>query len=426
MKIAIIGAGISGVSSARLLKENGYSVQVFEQSATIGGLIKCDTVDGNLYHRVGGHVFNAKNKTVADWFWNQFDQTNEFYKAKRNAKIWFGDTYLGYPIENYLYQLDKSTVNIIISDILKLQARGYKAPLSYPNFEEFLIGNFGQHLYNIYFKPYNNKIWKTDLSAVALEWLDGKLPMPNYQEMIVSNIVKQEEDTMVHSSFYYPKNGGSQFIIDRLANGLDVTVLSSLLNIETSSSEAIISNLGVYELMVYTGDVRKLKSIITKPSEKLADLLSQAQSLTSHGTTNVLCYTDDTDISWLYMPEEHVDSHRIIYTGNFSPANNKQGARRTCTVEFSGIVSIENIEKQLVNLPGNLQILDYNYEPNSYVIQGHETRQLISDIKQELAKSNIYLVGRFAEWEYYNMDKAIEAAMDTVKDICVRFPLQIS
>lgn len=411
MNIGIIGAGISGVSSARLLKENGHSVQVFEQSSTIGGLIKCDVVEGNLYHRVGGHVFNAKNKLVADWFWNQFDQDKEFYKAKRNAKIWFGNQYLGYPIENYLYQLDKKTVSTIISDILELQSRGYRAPLSYPNFEEFLIGNFGQHLYSIYFKPYNNKIWKTDLSAVALEWLDGKLPMPNYQDMIVSNIVKQEEDTMVHSTFYYPKAGGSQFIVDRLAQGLDITIASPLAKLTTTPS-GVTSNLGQFDALVYTGDVRKLQQIIESPSESLSSLLSQVQQLHSHGTTNVLCYTDDTDISWLYMPEEQVDSHRIIYTGNFSPANNKPGGRRTCTVEFSGKVSIEDIKRQLASLPGNLQIVDYNYEPNSYVIQGHTTRKLIADLKIELAKSHIYLVGRFAEWEYYNMDKAIEAAMD--------------
>lgn len=412
MKIAIVGAGISGISSARILRSNGHTVRVFEQSDSIGGLIKCNTVDGNLYHRVGGHVFNAKNKVVADWFWSQFDQEHEFFKAKRNAKIWFGGSYLGYPIENYLYQLDKTTVSTIVSDILKLQSRGYQAPLSYANFEEFLIGNFGQHLYEIYFKPYNNKIWKTDLSTVALEWLDGKLPMPNYQDMIVSNIIKQEDDTMVHSNFYYPQSGGSQFIIDRLAQGLDISVSSPLLSIDADCTAGLSSNLGQYDAMIYTGNVRELKNIINTPSVKLAELLSQVQDLKSHGTTNVLCYTDNTDISWLYMPEAAIDAHRIIYTGNFSASNNKAGGRKTCTVEFSGKVSMDDIKRQIAAIPGNLQILDYNYEPNSYVIQGHTTRVLISELKKELAKRHIYLVGRFAEWEYYNMDKAIEAAMD--------------
>lgn len=98
MKIAIIGAGISGVSCASLLQDKGHEVQVFEKNDRIGGLIQCDLVDGNLFHKVGGHVFNAKDKQVLDWFWSHFDQTEEFYKAKRKAKIWMNDKYIGYPI----------------------------------------------------------------------------------------------------------------------------------------------------------------------------------------------------------------------------------------------------------------------------------------------------------------------------------------
>ena len=56
-KVAVIGAGISGVSVARMLNEKA-EVTVFEKKDKPGGLIACDVVDGNLYHKVGGHVFN--------------------------------------------------------------------------------------------------------------------------------------------------------------------------------------------------------------------------------------------------------------------------------------------------------------------------------------------------------------------------------
>ncbi|MDQ3393709.1 MAG: hypothetical protein M3512_06310 [Bacteroidota bacterium] len=42
-------------------------------------------------------------------------------------------------------------------------------------------------------------------------------------------------------------------------------------------------------------------------------------------------------------------------------------------------------------------------------------RQKIAAIKEGLLEEGIS--GRFAEWEYYNMDKAIEAAMDCVNNI---------
>ena len=68
MSVIVIGSGISGLSIANILVEN-CKVEVLEKSSKIGGLIKCDRIEGNLFHRVGGHVFNSRNKKVTDWFW---------------------------------------------------------------------------------------------------------------------------------------------------------------------------------------------------------------------------------------------------------------------------------------------------------------------------------------------------------------------
>jgi UDP-galactopyranose mutase len=69
------------------------------------------------------------------------------------------------------------------------------------------------------------------------------------------------------------------------------------------------------------------------------------------------------------------------------------------------------MDEELALLPGNLTPLSYNYEPDSYIIHEHDTREKIAALKTALKKYNMYLLGRFAEWEYYNMDKCIESAM---------------
>ena len=58
MKIAVLGAGISGLSVARLLKDQGHTVTVFEKEETIGGLARSRFVDGILYDPHGGHIMN--------------------------------------------------------------------------------------------------------------------------------------------------------------------------------------------------------------------------------------------------------------------------------------------------------------------------------------------------------------------------------
>ncbi|HVF81729.1 MAG TPA: NAD(P)-binding protein [Flavisolibacter sp.] len=412
-KATVIGSGISGLSVARMLSDS-YKVEIMEGASKQGGLIKCDRIDGNLFHRVGGHVFNSKNKKVLDWFWRHFNRDEEFLQATRNARILFNGQLVGYPLENYLYQLPEAQVREIVGELLTMLSQKSSEEAVYDNFRDFLIGNFGTKLYNLYFGPYNQKIWNTDISKVPLEWLDGKLPMPQIRDVIVSNILKKEEGTMVHATFYYAKRNGSQFIIDRLAEGLTINTSSPLTKITVAKGGQLSLNDGAVltDVLVYCGDVRKLSSVIQINNPELAEALASVEKFSSNGTSNVLCETDANDISWLYLPEENFKAHRIIYTGNFSDTNNEGTDRKTCVVEFSGKQEKEDMIRELKSLPGNLTPLAFNYEPNSYIIQDKQTRFNVQNLKLELAKYNIYLLGRFAEWEYYNMDKCIEAAME--------------
>ena len=414
-KIIVIGSGISGLSISRMLsEENENEVEILERAELHGGLIKCKRIDGNLFHLVGGHVFNSRNTTVLDWFWKHFDVDNEFIKTNRNAKILMNETLIGYPIENYIYQLPEKQLTPILNELLDKLSSGEKKIDDYENFKDFLIGNFGEELFKLYFGPYNTKIWNTDLSKVPLEWLDGKLPMPNLREVLFSNIVKKEESSMVHSTFFYPRKNGSQFIVDRLSEGLKINKGYDVQSIEYLDDQSLSINNGdkIVNSIVYCGDVRKLHNIIKINDEKLSSALKSLTDLLSNGTSNVLCETDENDISWLYLPEEKFQAHRIIYTGNFSESNNDGSNRKTCVVEFSGKQDQDYMVKELAMLPGNLKPLAFNYEPNSYIIQDGDTREKITLLKDLLKPYGIFLLGRFAEWEYYNMDKCIEAAMD--------------
>jgi len=416
-RVLVIGAGISGLSAARMLKENGIEALILERESKPGGLIKCDVVDGHLFHRVGGHVFNTRVEKVANWFWSQFTREIEFLSAKRVARIYIKGLMMGYPIENYLYMLDEKTIREIVNELLDIEKGTSSTAKTHSNFEEFLISNFGTQLYELYFKPYNQKIWKTDLQKVSLPWLDGKLPMPAGREIILSNILRQEETKMVHSTFFYPLKNGSQFIADRLANGLNLKTGVNVESIERVNNNWVINGEWLCQEVVFTGDVRSLAVTMKGVSSETKTLLESILNLQSNGTSNLLCETDETNLSWLYLPDKTIPAHRVIYTGNFSPENQQLGRRKSCTVEFSGKTSVLEMKAALGNLPGNLKAIDYNYEPNSYVIQLHGDSERLCQLKGNLARLNFHLAGRFAEWEYYNMDKAIERAISVSESI---------
>jgi len=408
MEIGIIGSGISGLSIANLLKEK-HSVTIFENQVKPGGLVKCERVQDCLFHKVGGHVFNSRNEKIFNWFWSYFDKDKEFVRAKRNAKVFFNDNIIGYPIENYIYLFEKPIIKKIVSELLELQQKPKLSPFQYENFESFLENNFGKTLYEVYFKPYNTKIWRTDLTTVSMDWLEGKLPMPNITEILQNNIIREEGDNMVHSTFYYPKEGGSQFIVDRFKQGLNIVNNIYVDDIKESNGKLIIQN-KEFDKLVFCGDIRKFPAYGKNLMKDAGADVNYIENLRSNGTSNLFCETDDNDISWLYIPEDFTRAHRIIYTGNFSDTNNRGSSRKTCVVEFSGKVEYDVMVEEIKKLPGNLSPLAFNYEPNSYVIQDHRTRSEINIAKKALHSKGIYLLGRFAEWEYYNMDKAMEAA----------------
>ncbi|MBR5894128.1 MAG: NAD(P)-binding protein [Akkermansia sp.] len=401
-KVAVIGAGVSGLSIARMLADKEMEVVVFEKETSPGGLIRCERVDGVLYHCVGGHVFNSRERLVLDWFWRIFDK-NSFNQCIRNAVVMLEDgSKINYPIENHLYQLPESIRSAVIDDLIQIASNGYP---SVENFADFLRHRFGETLYKLYFCPYNQKIWRRSLTDVPLSWLEGKLPMPTAKEILMANIMKEREQKMVHSSFYYPKQNGSQYIADRLASSLNVIYNTRVERITRENDKWCIND-ELFDAVIFCGNIKELPEML-----KLDNLdISDVKLLQAHGTTSVLCEVPPSDYSWVYMPSSQYESHRIICTGNFSESNAPSGMS-TATLEFTNPLSKEEILAQLDKLPVSVRYISHRYTHYTYPVQTNETSKIISAVKDKMKPLNMYLLGRFAEWEYYNMDAAISAAM---------------
>lgn len=416
-KVAVIGAGISGLSTARFLS-NRYKVTVFEKESTPGGLIRCLRVNGSLFHTCGGHVFNSKRHDVLEWFWSQFNIDEEFSKADRNAVVFMDQSdmikEIPYPIENHMYLFDEGIQKQFISDLVTIaQSQNYTPQ----NFEEFLQGRFGRTLYNLYFQPYNEKVWRRDLSQVPLSWLEGKLPMPTVAEMIFNNINHVKEKQFVHSSFWYEKANGSQHIADRLAEGIDIRYNCTIQDFSYIDGQWHIAG-EAYDKVVFCGNIKEMIPAIH--GVDVSHYSKFVESLESHGTTAVFCEIDANPYSWIYQPSRQHESHRIICTGNFAKSNNESSLpkdRITATIEFTDEISKADILENLSRIPLHPSYITHKYNPYTYPIQDTNTRQKILQLKNDLSLFGFYLTGRFADWEYYNMDVAIGAAMDLCKTI---------
>ena len=423
-KIAIIGAGISGLSTAHFLKDK-YEVTVFEKENRPGGLIRCRRVNGNLFHICGGHVFNSKRQDVLKWFWSKFIQNEEFSKTDRNSCVFMdkGDNSLvhdnfPYPIENHMYLFNDEVQKKFYADLDEIdKVKGLNAKFTdYESFGDFLRWRFGKTLYDMYFEPYNKKVWRRDLTTVPMSWMEGKLPMPTTQEMRDNNANKVEEKAFVHSTFWYEKNNGSQYIADKLAEGLNVIYNSNINSIEKNGEKWVVCG-KEFDKVVYCGNIKDMIKVVKGIDFSKYEL--EVEALEYHGTTAVFCEIDKNPYSWIYQPSKQHESHRIICTGNFAESNNSDlpEGRITATVEFTDAISKEDILENLKKIPLHPKYLDYKYNKYTYPIQDANTRNMIKELKKDVSKNNFFFTGRFADWEYYNMDVAIGAAMDLCSKI---------
>lgn len=425
MKIAVIGAGISGLSTALFLKEK-YSVTIFEKEDQPGGLIKCRRVNGSLFHTCGGHVFNSKRQDVLDWFWSKFTREEEFSKADRNSCVFMDKNgtslehdNIPYPIENHMYLFDEATQKAFYEDLEEIdKVKGLNAKFTdYQSFGDFLRWRFGKTLYNLYFQPYNEKVWRRDLTTVPMSWMEGKLPMPTTQEMRDNNANKVEEKTFVHATFWYEKKNGSQYIADKLAEGLDIRYDSDIQSISLVNGKWTVCG-EEFDKVVFCGNIKDMVNMIE--GVDIEAFKKPVADLEYHGTTAVFCEIDKNPYSWIYQPSRRHESHRIICTGNFSETNNDASVakdRITATIEFTDAISKEDILDNLSRIPLNPKYLDHQYNKYTYPIQNANTRGMIKSLKEVLSPNGFFFTGRFADWEYYNMDVAIGAAKDLMKMI---------
>ena len=425
MKYCVIGAGVSGMSVAHFLKDKN-DVTIFEKECQPGGLIKCRRVNGSLFHTCGGHVFNSKRQDVLDWFWSKFVKEEEFTKTDRNSCVFMDKNgtslehdNIPYPIENHMYLFDEAIQKAFYEDLEEIdRVKGLNAKFTdYDSFGNFLRWRFGKTLYNLYFQPYNEKVWRCDLTTVPMSWMEGKLPMPTTQEMRDNNANKVEEKSFVHSTFWYEKKDGSQYIADKLAEGLDIRYNSDIQSIRLVNGKWLVCG-EEFDKVVFCGNIKDMVNMIKGVNIEV--FKKPVADLEYHGTTAVFCEIDKNPYSWIYQPSRRHESHRIICTGNFSDTNNDASVakdRITATIEFTDNISKEDILNNLSRIPLNPKYLDHQYNKYTYPIQDANTRGMIKSLKDVLAPNGLYFTGRFADWEYYNMDVAIGAAIDLTKQL---------
>lgn len=404
MKICIIGAGITGLTVGRLLSKE-HDIIVYEKELVVGGIARAKNVDGITYHTVGGHCLNSKNKEVMNFIFDEVLPKEEWHHIKRDAKINFKDNFISYPIEFSIKEIskfDKDLAFNITKDFLASKEE------KTDNLADWFEQKFGKTLANEYFIPYNRKIWQMEPNQMSHLWIEGKLPLPNKKEFFEA-LIHDAKDKMPHSTFYYPNSNTQNTFIDALAKDLKIVTDFEVKNIEYRGNKWIINDEFDYDLVISTMPLNLLPFIIKNVPKEIRE---EAQKLKYNKVTNVLWKTKNIDYTWSYYPSEDTIFHRHIHIGNFFTTK-----KNYTITESMGEHSYDEMLEYGKKFDYLEEPIDYNVSDYAYVVYDKNYNEATTKIKRYLDSINLYSIGRFGEWEYYNMDICMESAMKLVNKI---------
>ncbi len=363
----IVGAGIFGaVIAERLANEQNAKIIVIDKREHIGG--NCysllDKETGIEYHKYGTHIFHTSSREVWEYV-SRFTEFNGYYHQVLT-------TYKG---KVYQMPINLETINSFYNLNLKPYEVGVflekeKEKISDPkNLEEKAVSLVGRPLYEAFIKGYTMKQWDRDPRELPPDII-SRLPVRhNYREDYFNDCRWQG----------IPLNGYTS-IFDRMLDNPNITVK---LNCDYFENRGAFR---VKKKTIYSGPIDKYFDCKFGPLEwRGVSFIKEVKGVEDFQGTSVMNYAD-IDVKYTRIHEyRHLHPEREY-------AKDK-------TLIFYETSKIDN-------------------EDPYYTVNTKRNNDLASKYK-ELSKnySDVVIGGRLGEYAYYDMDKAILAALNIYKTI---------
>lgn len=394
-KIAIIGAGPSGLTIANALLRHGVGdFIVLEKEEDAGGLCRSHDVNGAPLDTGGGHFLDVRRPAVTNFVFD-FMPEREWNRFERDSRISIHGQMIGSPFEANIWQLDEAHQNRYLADIA---AAGCNTGAPMPEkFTDWIYWKLGRGIAEDYMLPYNRKMFGDDLDALGTYWLE-KLPNVSYEDTLRSCREKRPYAKQPgHAEFFYPKKHGygevwrrmgealgSRLILGEPARTLDVA--SRIVNGEIEAD--VIVNTAPWPAF------QRIDGISPEARATIASLRHTAVDI------DYVSVTPETPAQWIYQPDPAMPEHRWLVRGNFFP-----GAR--------GYWRETRRERNPPLNPGAFRASnDWAYPLNTL-----GKNEAMAALLAETAARGVLGLGRWGEWQHYNSDVVVERALEMAEKL---------
>lgn len=417
-KYLIVGAGISGLTFANYSDDDYLIV---EKEKEVGGY--CRTVKRNGYTwDFGGHFFHFKTDEFKKKFIDKMKQEDIIYNNKC-TKILYKGKFIDFPFQTNIHQLEKDEFIDCLYDLFNKSEKE-----KYDNFLDMLYGKFGKSIVEKFLKPYNEKLYATDLRNLDVDAMGRFFPYAD-KEAIINNM-KNSKVNSYNSTFLYPKNGAGSFI-EILYNNLDknkVLLNTKVESIDLKEKRAQLSNgkSVEYEYLINTMPLNKFLKAITGHDELIKELSYNKVLILNLGFDKASPRCKEEH--WIYIPDKNCNFYRAGFYNNILGDEklsmyieigfNKDDKITDKIIEKELNETLINLKKENI-IDDTMKLIDYEpivMDP-AYVHINTETTKKIDLLKDKLKKQNVYTIGRYGAWIYNSMEDSMISAKELAEEL---------
>ena len=421
VSVAIVGAGLTGLSAALTLEEEGVDWQLFERLGWVGGHAITVEEDGYRFDRTG-HLLHLRDATqrarVQAWL------QNDFIEVQRQSRVWSHGVYTRYPFQANTYGLPPEVALDCVMGFVEAQQRPpERAP---QNFEEFCLATFGAGISQHFMLPYNARLWGVEPSDITSDWCQRFVPQPSLRDVLAGAVGLNDRELGYNANFIYPRRGIGELPKRMLeALGSDDSPARRRLHL---NQKPLRINAGRRELEVGDQLVRYEQLISTAPLDTLLSLIEDLPSELREAQQQLRCthlyYLDvalnvpcGKNVHWVYVPEAKYPFYRVGCYSHFSPEMAPPG--KACLyVELANReepdltrllpeVAKGLKEMQLINAASDIRFARVRRIDHAYVIFDHHYFASTNAVFPFLEQNGIYSTGRYGGWNYSSMEDAL-------------------
>lgn len=367
-RVLIVGTGLAGATAARILAEQGYDILALERQSHPAGLCHDErNADGLIIHNHGPHCFHTSCARV----WEFLSRFTDWHPFELRVLSSVDGRLVPFPIclqtVNGLFGtcLDAAGFARFLNE--EVLSSRFEAPAR--NFRDAVVSRVGERLYKVFYKGYSEKQW-------------GRPPEKISAEVAERVPVRLDGETRYFTDTWQgmPVEGYTK-MIERM---LDHHRISVRFGVDYFNFREILDP----ALVVYTGELDRFFEYAFDELE-YRSLKLRFETLEKEFFQPVSVVNYPNDHEWTRITEfKHFTDH--------------QSPRTTVCYEYpiaSGnpyyvVMTRENIQK----------------------------RELYMKEASRLeASGSVLFVGRLGEYRYYNMDQAVESAMEKTWSWLERF-----